>query len=98
MTEQQVVNLVSWPAAFFVGTYALLTVRRWLRGRERPAHVIAIVALSVALVMGFLLRPLDDLGIVEEPLRSWVALAARTVALIASLGLTLHLILDKWRD
>lgn len=96
MTWAEVVSLVSWPAAACVLAYTVLTLLRFRQGKERLPHALAAV-LGGSLALGILLRPLDDIGLINEPERSVAALILRVVALIVALGLVWNLV-DKWRD
>lgn len=96
MSAAQAADLLSWPAAAFAVTYGAWTFRRWLHRQEHTAH--AFTALMLALLgLGFLLRPLDSIGVLEDAGRDTAALALRVVFLIVAAGLTWNLF-DTWRE
>jgi hypothetical protein len=96
LSTENLANLMSWPAAFLAFVYAAMTIGRWAVGLERLPHAMASALIAVA-ASGFLLRPLDALGMVENGARDTIALVIRTLFLIVMLGLVWHLI-DRWHD
>jgi hypothetical protein len=73
LSTENLANLMSWPAAFLAFVYAAMTIGRWAVGLERLPHAMASALIAVA-ASGFLLRPLDALGMVENGARDTIAL------------------------
>lgn len=96
LSAANLANLMSWPAAALAFVYAGMTIGRWAVGLERLPHAMSAALVAVA-AAGFLLRPLDALGFVDEGARDTVALVIRTLFLIVMTGLVWHLI-DRWHD
>lgn len=96
MTVSHAADLLSWPVFAFSVAYALAIARRWKNHQERLPHLFVAVLLVIA-TAGFLLRPLDSLGLVQEGSRDIAALVIRTLVLIVMGGLQWHLI-DRWLD
>lgn len=96
MSASQVADILSWPAAAFALVYGSWTFHRWLRRQEHTAHAFTAVMLGL-MGLGFLLRPLDSIGLVEDQARDTAALALRVAFLIVASGLTWNLF-DTWRE
>lgn len=89
-----IADVLSWPVALMGMAYAVLAIVALLRHRMRvePALIAFLLGIGAA---GFLLRPLNSLGLIDTAMRDAGAVALRTTFLVVTMAICWAR-LDTW--